>query len=220
MDALQSVRLYHIFQVVAENRFPLKGGEKCETPGKSFLQRFGRSVTVPLWLLLILLVIIVLTIVLPLVLGGTGECPAPVTTPSDPCDDGWIWYKKKCYYFSTNITEWEKSQEFCVSRNATLAIIDLRPELDFIIRYKGPSDHWIGLKRESDGKSWIWANGSVLKNISRSTGSWELVNKDLRFPIVGVSDCVLVNSGRISSASCHSDKHWICNKPDAHNSHF
>ncbi|XP_040291766.1 early activation antigen CD69-like [Bufo bufo] len=192
-------------EVDAENRIPLKAGEKCETPRKSFLQRYGRSVTVPLWLLLLLLVIIILTIVLLLVLVGTGECPAPVTTPSDPCDDGWIWYKKKCYYFSTSITEWEKSQEFCVSRNATLAIIDLRHELDFIIRFKGSSDHWIGLKREYDGSPWLWTNGSVFNNM---------------FPIVGVSDCVLVNSGRISSASCHSDKHWICNKPDAHNSHF
>ncbi|XP_044152573.1 C-type lectin domain family 2 member D-like [Bufo gargarizans] len=192
-------------EVVAENRFPLKGGEKCETPGKSFLQRYGRSVTVPLWLILFPLVIIALTIVLSRVLRGTGECPAPVTTPSDPCDDGWIWYMKKCYYFSANITEWEKSQEFCVSRNATLAIIDLRHELDFIIRFKGSSDHWIGLRREYDRSPWLWTNGSAFNNM---------------FPIIGVSDCVLVNSGRISSASCYSDKHWICNKPDAHNSHF
>ncbi|KAM3912955.1 C-type lectin domain family 2 member D-like isoform 1-T1 [Leptodactylus fuscus] len=138
-----------------------------------------------------------------LLISATGNCPAPPTslapTP-DPCDDGWIWYRKKCYYFSSDISEWEKSQDFCSSRNASLAIITSRNELTFILRFKGSPDHWIGLKRESDGGPWVWTNGTVFDDM---------------FTIVGVSDCVLVNSGRISSASCYSDKHWICNKPDA-----
>ncbi|KAG8546671.1 hypothetical protein GDO81_030063 [Engystomops pustulosus] len=78
---------------------------------------------------------------------------------------------------------------------------------DFIWRFKGSPDHWIGLRRESDGSPWVWTNGSTFNDT---------------FPIFGVSDCVLVNSIRISSASCYSDKRWICNKPDAHSksSHF
>ncbi|KAM4035130.1 C-type lectin domain family 2 member D-like isoform 5-T5 [Anomaloglossus baeobatrachus] len=141
------------------------------------------------------------------------KCQSPnskITLPDsrDPCEDGWIWYMRKCYYFSTNISEWENSQDFCASKNASLAIIDRKYELDFILRFKGSSDHWIGLRRENESKPWVWTNGSIYDNNM--------------FPIVGFSNCVLVNSGRISSVSCYSDKHWICNKPDAHtqNPHF
>ncbi|KAM3912956.1 C-type lectin domain family 2 member D-like [Leptodactylus fuscus] len=155
------------------------------------------------WALLLVSVTIstALLVLIILLVQATGHRPAPPTTPiPDPCDDGWIWYRKKCYYFSSNISEWEESQDFCSSRNASLAMITSRRELDFILRFKGSPDHWIGLRRERDGEPWIWTNGTAFSNL---------------FPIVGVSDCVLVNSGRISSASCYSDKHWICNKPDA-----
>ncbi|CAJ0960264.1 unnamed protein product [Ranitomeya imitator] len=131
------------------------------------------------------------------------KCQTPnpkISVSRDPCEDDWIWYKRKCYYFSTNISEWEKSQSFCAARNASLAIINWTHELDFILRFKGSSDHWIGLKRENETEPWVWTNGSNFNDL---------------FSIVGYSSCVLVNSGRISSASCYSDKHWICNKPDA-----
>ncbi|KAM4035127.1 C-type lectin domain family 2 member E-like isoform 2-T2 [Anomaloglossus baeobatrachus] len=97
------------------------------------------------------------------------KCQSPnskITLPDsrDPCEDGWIWYMRKCYYFSTNISEWENSQDFCASKNASLAIIDRKYELDFILRFKGSSDHWIGLRRENESKPWVWTNGSIYDN--------------------------------------------------------
>ncbi|AXF48525.1 TE11-like protein [Bufonid herpesvirus 1] len=177
------------------------GTAKGETQRKSLLGCYRRRVT-GLLCIIVFLVITSLTIGLLFISSGRGECNASLIPSSNPCDDDWVWYRKKCYYFSTIITEWDKSQEFCVSRNATLAIVGLRQELDFIARFKGSSDHWIGLKRDHDRSPWYWTNGLVFNNT---------------FPIVGVSDCVLVNSDRVSSASCYSDKHWICNKPDAYN---
>ncbi|XP_073409012.1 C-type lectin domain family 2 member D-like [Dendrobates tinctorius] len=122
-----------------------------------------------------------------------------VNYPSDPCEDDWIWSRKKCYYFSSNISEWQTGQDFCASRNASLALIDSINELNFLVRFKGSSDHWIGLSREQEGRPWVWTNGTLCSNA---------------FHIHGVSKCVFLKSGRISSASCYSDKYWICNKPD------
>ncbi|CAJ0960266.1 unnamed protein product [Ranitomeya imitator] len=122
-----------------------------------------------------------------------------ISCPSDPCEDDWIWSKKKCYYFSSNISEWQTGQDFCASRNASLALLDSMDELNFLVRFKGSSDHWIGLSREQEGRPWVWTNGTLCTNA---------------FHIHGVSRCVFLNSGRVSSASCYSDKYWICNKPD------
>ncbi|KAM4034348.1 C-type lectin domain family 2 member D-like [Anomaloglossus baeobatrachus] len=122
-----------------------------------------------------------------------------VNYSSDPCEDDWIWSRRKCYYFSSNISEWQTGQDFCASRNASLALIDSMEELNFLVRFKGSSDHWIGLSREQEGRPWVWTNGSLCTNM---------------FHIHGVSKCVFLNSGHVSSASCYSDKYWICNKPD------
>ncbi|XP_077114363.1 uncharacterized protein LOC143769568 isoform X4 [Ranitomeya variabilis] len=87
-----------------------------------------------------------------------------INYPSDPCEDDWIWSKKKCYYFSSNISEWQTGQDFCASRNASLALLDSIDELNFLVRFKGSSDHWIGLSREQEGRPWVWTNGTLCTN--------------------------------------------------------
>ncbi|XP_077114362.1 C-type lectin domain family 2 member E-like isoform X3 [Ranitomeya variabilis] len=98
-----------------------------------------------------------------------GKCMHLVTVnyPSNPCEDDWIWSRQKCYYFSSNISEWQTGQDFCASRNASLALLDSIDELNFLLRFKGSSDHWIGLSREQEGRPWEWTNGSLWNNMSR-----------------------------------------------------
>ncbi|XP_069610190.1 C-type lectin domain family 2 member B-like [Ranitomeya imitator] len=198
-----------VWEIDAENRLPMKAATECPKPEDLVLKFYGskKKTTMVLLTALISVFIAVVPICVLVAVGTVGDrgkcqTPNPKTIPvsRDPCEDDWIWYKRKCYYFSTNISEWEKSQSFCAARNASLAIIDWTHELDFILRFKGSSDHWIGLRRENETQPWVWTNGSNFNDL---------------FSIVGYSSCVLVNSGRISSASCYSDKHWICNKPDA-----
>ncbi|XP_073451678.1 C-type lectin domain family 2 member B-like [Aquarana catesbeiana] len=129
--------------------------------------------------------------------GKCNVCPEVILEA--PCEDDWIWYRKKCYYFSKKYDEWQNSQDFCVSHNASLALIDSQEELEFLQRFKGSSDHWIGLKREDNGGLWMWTNGSVFNDT---------------FHIDGVSPCVFLNRERVSSAACYSDRYYICNKPD------
>uniref|UniRef100_A0A803J7M2 C-type lectin domain-containing protein n=1 Tax=Xenopus tropicalis TaxID=8364 RepID=A0A803J7M2_XENTR len=138
--------------------------------------------------------------------SGTHQ-PCPVYHYSAPCEEDWIWYRGKCYYFAETYDEWNNSQSFCVSHNASLSLIDTQEELDFLRRHRGLNDHWIGLYRDTDEPGWVWANGSMFRNT---------------FPIVGDSPCVYLNNGHVGSAACHGDKKWICNKMDAngHMTHF
>ncbi|XP_073541008.1 C-type lectin domain family 2 member B-like isoform X2 [Phyllobates terribilis] len=203
-----------LHEIDAENRISLTEDKEYRIP-KVLALKFPvpkKQMMVPPAALISVLFFTVLLICVLIAVVTTRNCQTPdpniIPVFRDPCEDGWIWYMKKCYYFSTNISEWEKSQGFCASRNASLAVVDWKHELEFIIRFKGSSDHWIGLRRENETRPWLWTNGSNF-------------NSEM-FSIVGYSNCVLVNSGRISSASCFSDRHWICNKPDAQttNPHF
>ncbi|XP_025257641.1 C-type lectin domain family 2 member D isoform X1 [Theropithecus gelada] len=75
------------------------------------------------------------------------------------CPESWIGFQRKCFYFSDDTKNWTSSQRFCDSQDAALAQIESFQELNFLLRYKGPSDHWIGLSREQ-GQPWKWINGT------------------------------------------------------------
>ncbi|KAM4035124.1 C-type lectin domain family 2 member A-like isoform 2-T2 [Anomaloglossus baeobatrachus] len=123
---------------------------------------------------------------------------------SAPCEDDWMWHRGKCYYFSTESDTWNNSEKFCNSHGATLAIIDNKEELDFLLRFMGTDSHWIGIRRTDDNTGWTWANGT-------------LYNESL-FNITRLS----VNSGEMEHVFLHQDgarsqegtigQHWICNK--------
>ncbi|XP_073537415.1 C-type lectin domain family 2 member A-like [Phyllobates terribilis] len=123
---------------------------------------------------------------------------------SAPCEDYWIWYRGKCYSFSTERNTWRNSEKFCNSHNASLAIIENKEEKDFLFRFNGTDNHWIGMRRTDDNTAWIWTNG-------------ESYNESL-FKITRWSE----NSGEIEYVFLHQDGvksqkgsflyKWICNK--------
>ncbi|XP_039374873.1 C-type lectin domain family 2 member D-like [Mauremys reevesii] len=124
--------------------------------------------------------------------------PGPSAAPC--CPDGWIGYRGKCYYFSETDGNWTYSQSRCSALNASLAAIDSEQEKDFLLRYKGFLDRWIGLQREP-GQPWRWPNGTEFDN---------------RFPIRGGGDCVfLIDEDWFGSSRCRTWRRWICSKPDA-----
>uniref|UniRef100_A0A8C8RYP8 C-type lectin domain-containing protein n=1 Tax=Pelusios castaneus TaxID=367368 RepID=A0A8C8RYP8_9SAUR len=94
------------------------------------------------------LILIIIIIILVILLAQ----PAKKHEPSPPapacsvaaCPDGWVGYQGKCYYFSEVEADWTSSQSNCSAHGASLAGIDSLQEMDFMMRYKGPSDYWIG----------------------------------------------------------------------------
>ncbi|XP_074873430.1 C-type lectin domain family 2 member A-like [Carettochelys insculpta] len=119
-------------------------------------------------------------------------CPAGAA-----CPDGWARYLGKCYYFSETEANWNDSQRHCSAHDASLALIDTTQEMDFLVRHKGSSNHWVGLWREL-GQSWKWASGTEFNN-------W--------FPIVGEGHCTFLSTHRVGSTPCSGEGPWICNKP-------
>ncbi|XP_068827861.1 C-type lectin domain family 2 member D11-like isoform X2 [Capricornis sumatraensis] len=92
---------------------------------------------------------------------------------------------------------WTFSQTFCTSLEAVLAQFETKDELNFLIRYKGPFDHWIGLHRESSHHVWKWTDNSKY---------------NASFAITGDATCGYLNDLGVSSARSYTDRKWICSK--------
>uniref|UniRef100_A0A8C3W8W2 C-type lectin domain family 2 member D n=1 Tax=Catagonus wagneri TaxID=51154 RepID=A0A8C3W8W2_9CETA len=116
------------------------------------------------------------------------------------CPEHWIGFQRKCFYFSDDTKNWTFSQRFCDSQGANLVQVETLQELEFLLRYKGASDHWIGLSRKQ-GQPWRWINGT----------EWTRC-----FPIKGGGECAYLNDEGASSARHYSERKWICSKPDTY----
>ncbi|XP_032997816.1 C-type lectin domain family 5 member A-like [Lacerta agilis] len=106
---------------------------------------------------------------------------------SPPCPHLWFWYEGICYFFSDEEKSWMSSQEFCLSFNASLAVIPNNEKVrgvtgdvfwnwvrniasqgsniylfwylkDIVKRWTGENSYWIGLRRDPD-QPWKWTNG-------------------------------------------------------------
>ncbi|XP_035304625.1 C-type lectin domain family 2 member D11-like [Cricetulus griseus] len=117
------------------------------------------------------------------------------------CLRNWIGFGSKCFYFSENTSNWTFSQNFCMELEAHLARFDSDEELEFLNRYKGTFDYWIGLHRESPEHPWMWTD-----------------NTEYYGPVLigGVEEYAYLNNNGISSARVYADRRWICSKPSSY----
>ncbi|KAI5126082.1 C-Type Lectin Domain Family 2 Member D [Manis pentadactyla] len=88
-------------------------------------------------------------------------------------------------------------QIFCASLEAHLVQFESAEELNFLKRYKGPSDHWIGLRRESSHHIWKWTDNTEYH-------VWSVIK--------GGGECAYLNDNGVSSARVYTDRKWICSK--------
>nr|XP_009680098.1 PREDICTED: C-type lectin domain family 2 member E-like [Struthio camelus australis] len=86
----------------------------------------------------------------------------PRVRPCLRCPFDWIGYRGKCYSFSEAEANWTSSRDNCSALGASLAMFDSTEDLSFMTRYKGISEHWIGLSREDEQQPWQWINSSRL----------------------------------------------------------
>ncbi|XP_029436679.1 C-type lectin domain family 2 member D-like isoform X2 [Rhinatrema bivittatum] len=184
-------------QGVALRSFSAEDGDTSRLKrGKAdfICRRFPVPVIALVLLTVLILALILGIIVLAVTQSKASADPSPRPPPSDPCADGWIWYRSKCYFFSEDSRDWDTAQSFCTSHNASLAHIETQQELDFTIRHKGRSDHWIGLRREQ-GQPWRWTDGSEFNNT---------------FSISQEPGCAYLTDGSVRSANCLMYRNWIC----------
>ncbi|XP_023799380.1 C-type lectin domain family 2 member E-like isoform X3 [Cyanistes caeruleus] len=121
----------------------------------------------------------------------------PHAQPCSPCPFDWIRYRGKCYYFSEAERNWTSSRDNCSALGASLAMLDSMEDLSFVMRYKGISEHWIGLLREDEEQPWQWVNRSPLSQL---------------FWIRGGGLCAFLDDNGLSSSHCSIERSWICNK--------
>uniref|UniRef100_A0A8D2P536 C-type lectin domain-containing protein n=1 Tax=Zosterops lateralis melanops TaxID=1220523 RepID=A0A8D2P536_ZOSLA len=136
----------------------------------------------------------------------------PRAQPCFQCPFDWIWYRGKCYYFSEVEGNWTSSQDNCSALGASLATLDSMEDLSFVMRYKGISEHWIGLLREDEEQPWQWVN----RLTSISPVSYVLCTS--RFQIHGGGLCAYLDDNGLSSSHCSTERSWICNKHELQSS--
>ncbi|XP_075268231.1 C-type lectin domain family 2 member B-like [Opisthocomus hoazin] len=123
----------------------------------------------------------------------------PRPRPCFRCPFDWIGYRGKCYYFSEAEGNWTSSQDNCSALGASLAVLDSVEDLSFVMRYKGISEHWLGLSREAEEQPWTWVNNSHLSPL---------------FQIRGGGLCAYLNDNGLSSSRCSTERSWVCNQPE------
>ncbi|KFM13520.1 C-type lectin domain family 2 member E, partial [Aptenodytes forsteri] len=123
----------------------------------------------------------------------------PRPQPCFRCPFDWIGYRGKCYHFSEAEGNWTSSQDNCSALGASLAVLDSVEDLSFVMRYKGISEHWVGLSREDEEQPWKWVNRSRLSH---------------PFWIRGDGLCAYLNDNGLSSSRCSTERSWVCNKPE------
>ncbi|KAM4736473.1 uncharacterized protein FYW61_006608 [Anableps anableps] len=104
-----------------------------------------------------------------------------------PCQKGWIIFKKKCYLFYEEPRPWktwEESRKFCQDKHADLVVIDDLQEQEFVsnhTKYYFDNYHgyWLGLQETNN--RWIWVDGHEdtlgfwVKEELGETGSYTLL---------------------------------------------
>ncbi|XP_005371999.1 C-type lectin domain family 2 member E-like [Microtus ochrogaster] len=184
--------------------------EQQEVKGKNLQGQCLRIVThvSPAWLYCCYALIIVLTgaviaLSVALSLSVRKKNPAIVTPEAGcaTCPRDWIGFGSKCFFFSEHISNWTSSQTSCKELGAHLTQADSLEELIFLNRYKGDSDHWIGLHKESREQPWMWINNTEYNNL---------------VPIRGDGNHAYLSDRGISSGRDYMQRKWICSKSSSY----
>ncbi|XP_063042529.1 asialoglycoprotein receptor 1-like isoform X2 [Engraulis encrasicolus] len=80
------------------------------------------------------------------------------------CASGWEYFKRKCYYFSTDQKNWADSRDACVTMGGHLVIIETPEEQDFLRRKSHTPDYWIGLTDSAKEGEWRWVDNKLLND--------------------------------------------------------
>ncbi|XP_068506892.1 uncharacterized protein [Syngnathus scovelli] len=122
------------------------------------------------------------------------------------CPTGWLEYNKHCYFFGKDLKTWWDARVECAFKGAHLTTILDRREQDWLQSKKGGARAWIGLRRETTGKPWQWADGT-----SFSYSAWNVGEPN---NVGGNEHCVeMFPWGHWNDVPCHNLFPYICKRP-------
>ncbi|XP_005431038.1 natural killer cells antigen CD94-like [Geospiza fortis] len=137
-------------------------------------------------------------------------------TAIDCCPSGWLLYRGKCLFISSEKKTWEDSRDECEKTYSQLLVTKSWSRWTVPTFLKNADvSYWIGLQKgsfpwydygwleedsEGDSEAWFWVDGSLYERPwkSKSNGT-----------------CAIISHGSIKPAQCTgpSDLHlWICEK--------
>ncbi|XP_037059993.1 C-type lectin domain family 2 member D11-like isoform X1 [Peromyscus leucopus] len=182
----------------AESFLPAGVGENCKKLQGKFLRIISSESPAKLYCCYAVIAILATSVIaLSVALSGITKPEAAHAN----CPRDWIGFGSKCFYFSKDMTNWPSSQTFCMAQEAHLAQFDSLEELNFLIRYKGDSTHWIGLHRETSQNPWRWTDSTKYNNL---------------VPIRGEGQYAYLSDRGISSGKEYMPRKWICSKPNSY----
>ncbi|KAG9342152.1 hypothetical protein JZ751_017152 [Albula glossodonta] len=134
-------------------------------------------------------------------------CPLrPMERVCTPCPQGWLQFQAKCYYFSTELNNWEDSRIDCIKQGSNLVIIESVEEQEFIRNHTTEDFFWIGLRRSKG--IWTWVDGTYPQKTFWVKG--EPDNYDI-FGQQSNVDCVVNDpGGRWADTNCMYPGLHIC----------
>ncbi|XP_069506597.1 killer cell lectin-like receptor subfamily B member 1A [Ambystoma mexicanum] len=174
---------------------PAGAGKSCQRyllPSTELLSD-PYSITVSLIAAVLLLGVLILGAIVS-VKSPPPEVPSPPRV--EPCPLNWLYNGRKCYHFSKEVAEWEDSQIFCSSYNASLALIDTEEELDFMLDLICRKHMWIGLRH--NGTQFHWVNGTACNSTVCA--------------ITDEGECVYMGSNALRVSGCSLTRPFICTK--------
>ncbi|XP_069506611.1 C-type lectin domain family 2 member L-like [Ambystoma mexicanum] len=172
---------------------------RCLLPSKELLSDpYFR--TVSLIAALLLLGVLILGAIVSVTESSMVELTPPraeVTPPRvESCPLDWLNNGRKCYHFSKKQMDWEDSQIFCSSYNASLALIDTQEELDFMLDLICRKHMWVGLRH--NGTQFHWVNGTACNSTVCA--------------ITDEGECVYMGSKALRVSGCSLRRPFICTK--------
>ncbi|XP_061159844.1 uncharacterized protein LOC133170731 [Syngnathus typhle] len=121
---------------------------------------------------------------------------------------GWLEYNNRCYFFGKSKT-WSLAETDCVSRGGHLtSVLDQREGkwlMDRVTNAMKNARTWIGLRRETSGRRWQWADGTFF-----SSSFWDRGEPN---DSGGQEDCVeMYPSGTWNDVPCSIDQAYVCKR--------
>uniref|UniRef100_A0A8C4NQ24 C-type lectin domain-containing protein n=1 Tax=Dicentrarchus labrax TaxID=13489 RepID=A0A8C4NQ24_DICLA len=133
------------------------------------------------------------------------------TIQDKKCPSGWKKFEYSCYFTSSSKRTWNRSREYCQTKEADLAIITSQEEMTFInALYGSEKEVWIGLSDEGVEGQWKWVDGTPM-----TKAFW---GKDQPNSHMGRNqDCVefwhrASGTGDWNDENCAIEQNWICEK--------
>ncbi|XP_040191662.1 C-type lectin domain family 12 member B-like [Rana temporaria] len=109
----------------------------------------------------------------------------------DFCPEGWIYFRMKCFWFSSEKKTWKNSENDCGSKNSKLIVVQQNDkELKNFLSRKG--EFWVG-------KEIIW-------NYPRGWKWPTEYNSHLEDP------CWKIDGGNLKGVACWDSNRWICER--------